>query len=113
MDLLLLQGHGFSFGLYLHVRVPPGACDVTRGATNTIMREGKDGCRSGWRRRKGCHGSFVRRGWEIQGGVLLVFSLHRHTRRRCFVSVRGKKRRRFGDGERAGAGEGVEGIERR
>lgn len=42
MDLLLLQGRGFSFGLYLHVRVPLGACDVIRGATNTIMRrEGK------------------------------------------------------------------------
>lgn len=38
MDLLLLQGRGFSFGLYLRVRVPLGACDVIRGTTNTIMR---------------------------------------------------------------------------
>lgn len=38
MDLLLLQGRGFSFGLYLYVRVPLGACDVIRGATNTIIR---------------------------------------------------------------------------
>lgn len=44
MDLLLLQGRGFSFGLYLHVRVSLGACDVIRGPTNTIMgRWGKRG----------------------------------------------------------------------
>jgi len=50
MDLLLLQGRrGFSFGLYLlRIRVPPvGACDVIRGAPNTITppSEGGDGRR--------------------------------------------------------------------
>lgn len=91
MDLLLLQGRGFSFGLYLHVCVSLGTCDVICGPTNTIMAGEK-------RRRgeRGCHGSFVRRGSENQGGVLLVFSLHRHTRRQCFVSVREKKQRRLG-----------------
>lgn len=33
-----------------------------------------------------CQDSFVRPGLEIQGGVLLLFSLHCHTRRQCFVS---------------------------
>lgn len=64
MDLLLLQGRGFSFGLYLHVRVSLGACDVICGPTNTIMgwwakRDDAEG--------EGCHGSFVRRGSENQG----------------------------------------------
>lgn len=42
MDLLLLQGRGFSFGFYLHIRVLLGACDVIHGATNTITK-GKAG----------------------------------------------------------------------
>jgi hypothetical protein len=54
MDLLLLQGRrGSSFGLYLRIRVPPvAACDVIRGAPNTITPPcgGGDGR---WRGRAG------------------------------------------------------------
>lgn len=87
---------GFSFGLYLRIRIPLSACDVIRGTTNTIMSRVK-GVVGGTRGGEGVMARLLdgtRR--EIQGGVLLVFSLHRHTRRQCFVSVRGKRWRRLG-----------------
>lgn len=68
---------------YSHVYVCTllGSCDVTRTAITPIMRARRSGGeRGGWQ------DSFVRSGLEIQGGVLLLFSLHCHTRRQCFVS---------------------------
>lgn len=80
----------FLQALCLHVCVPLGACDVMHDATNTIIRKRP--------RKDGGAESVMARLLELRvpGGVLLVFSLHRHGGRQCFVSVRGKKRRRLG-----------------
>lgn len=78
MDLLLLQGRGFSFGLYLHVRVPLGACDVIRGTTNTIITRRIRGMGTRWGGEgEGCHGSFVRRG-RSRGCFVSVFFASSH-----------------------------------
>lgn len=69
MDLLLLQGRGFSFGLYLHVRVSLGACDVICGPTNTIV---------GW---------WVKRGGAEGEGVMARLLDGARRTRGCFVSV--------------------------
>lgn len=54
-----------------HAPLSPPLCEEQGGAA--VRGEG------------GCQDSFVRPGLEIQGGVLLLFSLHCHTRRQCFV----------------------------
>lgn len=95
MDLLLLQGLGFSFGLAdvrLHLHIYIYVCITTYSsrarcwARVTSHAPLSPPLCEQEEAEEECQDSFVRPGLEIQGGVLLLFSLHCHTRRQCFVS---------------------------
>lgn len=97
MDLLLLQGLGFSFGLAdvrLHLHIYIYVCNhvflaytcVRCWARVTSHAPLSPSLCEQEEAEEECQDSFVRPGLEIQGGVLLLFSLHCHTRRQCFVS---------------------------
>lgn len=121
MDLLLLQGLGFSFGLanadvrlhlhtHIYIYVSTYSSCIHVYVAGLVWRHthryhphyaSKKREETAVRWEEECQDSFVRPGLEIQGGVLLLFSLHCHTRRQCFVSPihGGEKLERESSGE--------------
>lgn len=121
MDLLLLQGLGFSFGLanadvrlhlhtHIYIYISTYSSCIHVYVAGLVWRHthryhphyaSKKREETAVRWEEECQDSFVRPGLEIQGGVLLLFSLHCHTRRQCFVSPihGGEKLERESSGE--------------
>lgn len=83
-------------------RVPLGACDVTRNTTNTITRRTKVVVVAGGFGGEEGRGVMARLldGAQRTKGCFVSVSLHRHTRRQCFVSVQRRDTAKIGNRER-------------